>query len=88
MGNVVANNTADLYREITLNLPTTARVTSKIKPAIHIMADLNQFLSGEKNLTLNTSTENAMGSSQHLINLTDNLTKMFRVDHVHNNESN
>lgn len=88
MGNVIANNTADLYREITLNLPNTARVTSKIKPAIHIMADLNQFLSGEKKLTLNTSTENSMGSSQHLINVTDNLTKMFRVDHVHNNQSN
>ena len=77
-----------MYREITLNLPTTARVTTKIKPSVHVMADLNQFLSGETKLTLNPSNANAMGSSQHLVNVTDNLSKMFRVDHVHNNESN
>ena len=88
MGNVAQNNTPNLYREITLNLPTTARVTTKIKPSVHVMADLNQFLSGETKLTLDPSNANAMGSSQHLVNVTDNLSKMFRVDHVHNNESN
>ena len=88
MGNVAQNNTPNLYREITLNLPTTARVTTKIKPSVHVMADLNQFLSGETKLTLDQSNANAMGSSQHLVNVTDNLSKMFRVDHVHNNESN
>jgi hypothetical protein len=31
MGNTTANNTPDLYREITLNLPTTARVTAQIR---------------------------------------------------------
>lgn len=30
MGNTSANNTADLYREITLNLPMTARVTKTL----------------------------------------------------------
>ena len=84
MGNVTANNTPDLYREITLNLPVTARVTSQIKPSIHILADLNQFLSGTKNLTLTTDNDMAMGSNQHLVDVTDNITKMFKVDHVHN----
>ena len=84
MGNTSANNTADLYREITLNLPMTARVTKNIKPSIHILADLNQYLSGQTALTLNKDNEMAMGSNQHLVNATNNLTKMFRVDHVHN----
>lgn len=84
MGNTSANNTADLYREITLDLPMTARVTKNIKPSIHILADLNQYLSGQASLSLNKDNEMAMGSNPHLVNVTNNLTKMFRVDHVHN----
>ena len=84
MGNVTVNGTPDLYREITLNLPTTARVTNQITPSIHILADFNQYLSGEIPLVLNSTNDMMMGSSQHLVNVTDNLTKMFKVDHVHN----
>jgi hypothetical protein len=84
MGNVTANGTPDLYREITLNLPTTARVTDQITPSIHILADFNQYLSGENPLVLNAVNDMMMGSSQHLVNVTNNLTKMFKVDHVHN----
>lgn len=85
MGNVSSNATANLYREITLSLPNTARVTSSIKPSIHIIADFNNYLSGTKALQLNESNHNAMGSSIFLQEVTDNLTNMFRVDHVHNN---
>jgi len=84
MGNVTANNTADLYREITLDLPTTARVTQSITPSIHILADFNQYLSGQTALVLDSSNDMAMGSNQHLVKVTDNMTKMFKVDHVHN----
>jgi hypothetical protein len=84
MGNVMANNTPDLYREITLTLPTTARVTNQITPSIHILADLNQYLSGDTPLTLTATNDMMMGSSQHLVNVTNNITKMFKVDHVHN----
>ena len=84
MGNVTANGTPDLYREITLNLPTTARVTSQITPSIHILADFNQYLSGETPLLLSSANDMMMGSSQHLVNVTNNLTRMFKVDHVHN----
>jgi hypothetical protein len=84
MGNVVANGTPDLYREITLNLPTTARVTNQITPSIHILADFNQYLSGDTPLILNSTNDMMMGSSQHLVDVTNNLTKMFKVDHVHN----
>ncbi|WP_312901523.1 MbnP family protein [Chryseobacterium taichungense] len=84
MGNTSANNTPDLYREITLDLPTTARVSKEITPSIHILADLNQYLSGQTALTLDNTNDMAMGSSQHLVNVTDNIAKMFKVDHVHN----
>ncbi|MCD1118945.1 MbnP family protein [Chryseobacterium turcicum] len=84
MGNVIANNTPDLYREVMLDFPTTARVSASIKPSIHILADLNQYLSGVTPLSLSTTNDMAMGSNQHLVNVTNNLAKMFKVDHVHN----
>ncbi|MBW3520836.1 MbnP family protein [Chryseobacterium sp. NKUCC03_KSP] len=84
MGNVTANNTPDLYREVILDLPITARVSASIKPSIHILADLNQYLSGETAISLSSTNDMAMGSNQHLVNVTNNLTKMFKVDHVHN----
>ena len=84
MGNTTANGTSDLYREVTLDLPTTARVSKDITPSIHILADFNQYLSGQTALTLDNTNNMAMGSNQHLVNVTNNLTKMFKVDHVHN----
>lgn len=84
MGDVAQNGTADLYREITLDLPNTAQVNSTIVPSIHILADWNQYLSGTTNLTLDVSNDMAMGSSSYLVSVTENLTKMFSVDHVHN----
>ncbi|WP_312556671.1 MbnP family protein [Empedobacter brevis] len=87
MGDISKNEVPDLYREVTLDLPTSARVTSKIKPSIHIMANLNTYLSGVNKLTLDKSTNNVMGSSGFAQLVTDNMQKMFRVDHVHNNET-
>lgn len=84
MGDPNANGTLNLYREIMLDLPATARVTKNSTPSIHIIADLNQYLSGENKLTLTTANEMAMGSSEHLVKMTNNLAKMFKVDHVHN----
>jgi hypothetical protein len=55
MGNTSANNTPDLYREITLDFPSTARVSKEITPSVHILADLNQYLSGQTALTLDSS---------------------------------
>ena len=84
MGDVAANNTPDLYREITLNFPTTARVNGSIVPSVHILADFNQYLSGATSLSLDSTNDNAMGSSTHLVKVTNNLAQMFKVDHVHN----
>ncbi|WP_395093278.1 MbnP family protein [Vaginella massiliensis] len=87
MGNVTANQTADLYRVIELNLPTNARVSTKVKPSIHIMANLNNFLSGDKKLLLDDTNDDTMGSSPFMVEVTNNLSGMFRVDHVHNDEA-
>ena len=84
MGNTTANGTPDLYREVTLDLPTTARVSKEITPSIHILADLNQYLSGKTALTLTKENNMAMGSSPHLVSVSNNLIQMFKVDHVHN----
>ncbi|MEC5395485.1 MbnP family protein [Bergeyella sp. RCAD1439] len=84
MGNPAAKGTPDLYREITLELPTTARVSQSVTPSIHILADFNHFLSGAIPLTLDETNASAMGSSPHLVRVTDNLSQMFIVDHVHN----
>ena len=88
MGDINKNNVQDLYREVTLDLPTSARVTSKIKPSIHIMANLNTYLSGDHKLILDESNNNIMGSSNFAQLVTENIQYMFRVDHVHNDEKN
>src|SRR5690606_33826915 len=85
MGDVTQNGTPDLYREIELEFPTQMEVSTQAFPAIHIIADLNQYLSGETNLILDSSNHDEEGSSQHLMNVTNNLSKMFSVDHIHNN---
>lgn len=84
MGDTTANGTADLYREVVLDLPTTARVSKEITPSIHILADFNQYLSGQTALTLTQANQMAMGSSPHLVSVSNNLIQMFKVDHVHN----
>ena len=84
MGDTTINGTADLYREVVLDLPTTARVSKEITPSIHILADFNQYLSGQTALTLTQANQMAMGSSPHLVSVSNNLIQMFKVDHVHN----
>ena len=86
LGNVSKNGTADMYREVTLDLPTSAKVRKDIAPSIHFKVNLNEYLSGVNKLTLDktTKTDNSHGSTEHLIQVADNLTKIFLVDHVHN----
>ena len=84
MGDTTINGTADLYREVVLDLPTTARVSKGITASIHILADFNQYLSGQTALTLTQTNQMAMGSSPHLVSVSNNLIQMFKVDHVHN----
>lgn|SRR5690606_36108418 len=83
MGDISENGTPNLYREIELDLPAPIQVSSQEYPGIHFIADLNQFLSGETDLVLDESNHEAMGSSPYLVNVTNNLSKMFSVSHIH-----
>lgn len=84
-GNIALNNVPDLYREVHLNLPTTARVNPNGKPAIHFVTDFDQYLSGKTPLVLNQTTDNTMSTTPFMLAVMDNLAAAFRVDHVHNN---
>lgn len=76
------------YTEITLDLPTKALVRSNITPAVHIVADLSKILDGENTIKLSDYNEVGMGAmimgGEALPKITTNISKMFRIDHVHN----
>lgn len=84
-----SNSATDNYRQITLSLPTTARVRTTEMPNIHLVADANAIADGTNKVILhdniNTAGTNAsiMGG-ENLINIATNTMNMFIVDHVHN----
>lgn len=88
-----SNSATDNYREVTLNLPTTARVREKELSSIHIMSDINVLLDGDSKILLQENL-NAGGTAvsimggENLVNLAQNSLKMFKVDHVHNGPGN
>lgn len=85
MGNILANGTPNLYKEVTLDLPTTAKVRTNVSPVVHIMADFTKHLDGDTKIILDETTSDAMsGSMQCVRDMVANLTKMFTVEHVHN----
>lgn len=84
-----SNSATDNYREITLNLPTTARVRQDEQPSIHIKSDINVLLDGDNKILLRENLDGAgtaasiMGG-ENLIKIAQNSLKLFAVDHVHN----
>jgi len=84
-----SNSATDNYRQITLNLPSTARVRTNEMPNIHLVADANVIADGTNKIilhdNLNTAGTNAsiMGG-ENLIKIATNSLNMFTVDHVHN----
>ena len=84
-----SNTATDNYREITLNLPTTARVRENEQPSIHIKTDVNVLLDGDIKIKLQDNLNGACTAAgimggQNLIDIAANSLKMFEVDHVHN----
>jgi hypothetical protein len=80
---------ADNYKEVTLNLPTTAHVRHDIAPSIHIKTDINQLLDGANKIVLgnNLDAGNAsatIASGNNLAKIAANTPAVFTVDHVHN----
>lgn len=84
-----SNTATDNYREVTLNLPTTARVRPGVLPSIHIKTDANVILDGANKISLFANLNPAQTSAgimggENLIKIAANTTAMFTVDHVHN----
>jgi len=84
-----SNTATDNYREVTLNLPTTARVRQGEVPSIHVKADANVILDGRQKIKLSDNlnqagTGAAIMGGQNLITIAANTLDMFLVDHVHN----
>ncbi|WP_026704866.1 MbnP family protein [Flavobacterium soli] len=84
-----SNSATDNYRQITLNLPSTARVRTNEMPNIHLVADANVIADGTNKIILHNNLNNAgtnasiMGG-ENLIKIATNTLNMFKVDHVHN----
>jgi len=76
------------YAEVSLDLPTKALVKSNIIPEIHMSTDLSKIIDGTNKISLTTTK----GSGSHVMItggtylplITENLSSMFSVEHVHN----
>jgi len=83
------SSSADNYREVTLLLPTTARVRTTIAPSIHIKTDINLLLDGANKIVLGSSldaggTSATIDTGVNVAKIADNTPSIFKVDHVHN----
>ena len=76
------------YKEITLDFPTKAMVRTNIAPSVHIIADVSKIIDGKNKIVLMDSNAMGMGAmimgGANLPLITENLSAMFKVDHVHN----
>ncbi len=73
----------DNYKEVTVNLPVSAKVRTDITPEIHVVADVSQLLSGEDKLYLEEKSQIHVDPDKSP-KVATNASKMFTVDHVHN----
>lgn len=76
------------YTEITLPLPIKAIVRENVKPQIHVITDVSKVIDGENKIKLSDNNMGGMGAmimgGALLPKITQNLSGMFSVDHVHN----
>lgn len=85
IGNPTVSNTPNVYKEVSIDFPQTAKVRKDIAPQIHIMADVSQFLSGENAIVFDAENNEGMHPTKVLVQqVAENLSKMFSVHHIHN----
>ena len=76
------------YTEVTVDMPTKALVRTTITPEVHLITDLSKIIDGKNKIKLSDNNANGMGamimSGANLPLITQNISAMFRVDHVHN----
>ena len=73
----------DNYRETNLELPSQALVSSDLSPIVHLAVDANKILGGSYKIKLSEKAV-VMVDEVKSPQIAENLTEMFRVDHVHN----
>lgn len=76
------------YTEITLNFPEDAMVRTDITPDVHLFADVSKIIDGTNKIKLTDNNDMGMGAmimgGANLPLVTQNLSGMFSVNHVHN----
>ncbi len=72
------------YTTITLDFPDKALVRTTITPDVHIFVDLSKILDGSNKLALSEAAGGDIMGGSKLALVTQNLSNMFSVDHVHN----
>jgi hypothetical protein len=79
------------YTEVTLEFPSAALVRESISPIVHIVADVSEILDGTNAINLSAQNTNGMGAmimgGETLPLVTANLSGVFSVNHVHNDEN-
>jgi len=82
--------TAYNYTSVTLPLTNAALVRNTITPQIHVFADASKIIDGQHKIILSNNNTGGMGAmimgGGNLALITSNLSEMFHVDHVHNDE--
>ena len=76
----------DNYKELTVELPTKALVSSSLSPIVHFEVDANKILDGNTKILLSEKAV-VMIDEVKSPQIAANATTMFRVDHVHNGEN-
>ena len=72
------------YAEITISFPSVAKVRTTITPQVHIIADAKKVVDGDNKIAVTTGTSGDIMSGDRLALVTANVSKMFTIDHVHN----
>jgi hypothetical protein len=75
------------YTEVSLDLPTNALVRNNITPQIHLSTDLSQLIDGAHKISLSANSNIGTGAildGANLTLVTENISEMFSVEHVHN----
>lgn len=76
------------YTEVTLDFPNSAQVRNNVTPDVHIFADVSKIIDGTHKVSLTANNGMGMGAmimgGENLSLITQNLSGMFTVNHVHN----
>lgn len=82
MGSV--GTSLDNYREVTLTLPSNARVRPDKKSEIHIVADISKVFDGVKSVKFSEGYNQVHTDATTTPIIADNLKGIFMAHHVHN----